>query len=100
MWIRDSNAGISARRAPGRLGRRMLQIWPVRSTNNRLAALRWADVDLGAITANCSRIVAHLPEGSRLFGVVKAGGYGHGAIPAATAALKGGAGGRYGAVAV
>ena len=71
----------------------MLQIWPVRSTSNRLAALRWADVDLGAITANCSRIVAHLPEGSRLFGVVKAGGYGHGAIPAATAALKGGAGG-------
>ncbi|MGA8924148.1 MAG: hypothetical protein WB682_13495, partial [Candidatus Dormiibacterota bacterium] len=29
------NAGISARRAPGRLGRRMLQIWLVRSTNGR-----------------------------------------------------------------
>ena len=56
-----------------------------------MAALRWADVELGAISANCRRIVEHLPRGSRLIAVVKAGGYGHGAVPAATAALKGGA---------
>lgn len=56
-------------------------------------SLRWADVDLGAVTANCDRILGHLPGGARLFAVVKAGGYGHGAVPVAHAALEGGAGG-------
>lgn len=46
---------------------------------------------LGAIRANCARILAHLPQGSRLFAVVKAGGYGHGAMQVAHAALDGGA---------
>ena len=41
--------------------------------------------------ANCNRILAHLPKGTRLFAVVKAGGYGHGAVPVARAALAGGA---------
>ena len=41
--------------------------------------------------ANCARILAHLPKGTRLFAVVKAGGYGHGATQAARAALDGGA---------
>lgn len=41
--------------------------------------------------ANCNRILAHLPKGTRLFAVVKAGGYGHGAVPVARAALDGGA---------
>ena len=54
-------------------------------------SLRWADVDLHAIRANCARILAHLPTGTKLFAVVKAGGYGHGAVPAARAALDGGA---------
>ena len=35
--------------------------------------------------------MAHLPKGARLIAVVKAGGYGHGAIPAAKAALSSGA---------
>jgi alanine racemase len=43
------------------------------------------------VRANCDRILAHLPKGTRLFAVVKAGGYGHGAVPAARAALDGGA---------
>jgi alanine racemase len=43
------------------------------------------------VRANCARILAHLPRGSHLIAVVKAGGYGHGAIPAAKAALSGGA---------
>jgi len=55
------------------------------------AALRWADIDLGAVRANCGRIVAHVPAGARLFAVVKAGGYGHGALRVARAALDGGA---------
>jgi alanine racemase len=43
------------------------------------------------VRANCARILAHVPKGSRLLAVVKAGGYGHGAVPVARAALEGGA---------
>lgn len=43
--------------------------------------------------SNCALIRAHLPQGTRLYAVVKAGGYGHGALPVARAALDGGAGG-------
>jgi alanine racemase len=46
-----------------------------------------ARVDLGAIAANCARLAALAP----LCAVVKADGYGHGAVPAARAALAGGA---------
>jgi alanine racemase len=53
--------------------------------------LRWAEVDLGAVRANAARIVEHLPRGTRLFAVVKADGYGHGARRVAHAALDGGA---------
>jgi alanine racemase len=56
-----------------------------------IASLRWADVDLGAVSANCARILAHVPKGTRLFAVVKAGGYGHGAVEVARAAREGGA---------
>ncbi|HKC19347.1 MAG TPA: alanine racemase [Candidatus Dormibacteraeota bacterium] len=54
-------------------------------------ALRWAEIDLGAVSANCDRILHHLPRGTELFAVVKANGYGHGAVPVAHAALEGGA---------
>lgn len=53
--------------------------------------MRWAEIDLGAISANCERILSHLPRGTRLIAVVKANGYGHGAVPVAHAALEGGA---------
>jgi alanine racemase len=43
------------------------------------------------VRANCARILAHVPKTSRLLAVVKAGGYGHGALPVARAALEGGA---------
>jgi alanine racemase len=46
-----------------------------------------ARVDLGAISANCARLAALAP----LCAVVKADGYGHGAVPAARAAQAGGA---------
>jgi alanine racemase len=49
-----------------------------------------ARIDLGAIERNCARLaVAAAP--ARLCAVVKADGYGHGAVPAARAALAGGA---------
>jgi alanine racemase len=56
-----------------------------------LTSLRWAEIDLHAVRANCAHILSHLPEGTHLFAVVKAGGYGHGAVPVARAALDGGA---------
>src|SRR3981189_2445674 len=58
---------------------------------NARLSLRWADVDLAAVRVNCARILDHLPRGTRLLAVVKAGGYGHGAVPVARAAVDGGA---------
>lgn len=49
-----------------------------------------AHVNLAAIERNCARLRAQLGE-SALCAVVKANGYGHGAAPAARAALAGGA---------
>ncbi len=56
--------------------------WPARAQ---------ARVDLAAITANCRRLRAALMPGAELCAVVKADGYGHGMLPAARAALAGGA---------
>ncbi len=50
----------------------------------------WAEVDVGAIAAN-ARTLAGLAAPAQLCAVVKAGGYGHGAVRAAEAALDGGA---------
>src|SRR3954452_12358258 len=49
-----------------------------------------ARVDLRAIEHNCARL-REVAAGARLCAVVKADGYGHGAVPAAHAALAGGA---------
>ena len=49
-----------------------------------------ARVDLGAIERNCARLAA-VAAPARLCAVVKADGYGHGAVPAARAAQAGGA---------
>jgi alanine racemase len=50
-----------------------------------------ARIDLGAIERNCAHLVALLSGDARLCAVVKADGYGHGAVWAAKAALEGGA---------
>ncbi|MDQ3937016.1 MAG: alanine racemase, partial [Actinomycetota bacterium] len=50
-----------------------------------------ARIDLGAIERNCARLRSGLAEGAELCVVVKADGYGHGAVPSARAALAGGA---------
>jgi alanine racemase len=49
-----------------------------------------ASVELGAITSNIAALRAHVAPAA-VMAVVKANGYGHGAVPAARAALRGGA---------
>ena len=50
-----------------------------------------ATVDLSAVRHNIAHLVALLPAGAALCAVVKANGYGHGAVPIARAALQAGA---------
>ncbi|MTD38367.1 alanine racemase [Erwinia sp. CPCC 100877] len=50
-------------------------------------------IDTQAITENILNEVKRLPEETELFAVVKANGYGHGAVQTAKAAIKGGASG-------
>jgi alanine racemase len=48
-------------------------------------------VDVGAVERNCARLARELDGGAALCAVVKADGYGHGAVECARAALAGGA---------
>ncbi len=50
----------------------------------------WADIDLDAVRHNAS-VLCRLAHPAALCAVVKADGYGHGAVPVARAALEGGA---------
>jgi alanine racemase len=50
-----------------------------------------ARIDLGAVESNCRLLVERLEGGAELCAVVKAEGYGHGALACAKAALAGGA---------
>ncbi len=50
-----------------------------------------ADVDVAAIERNVSRLCGVLSSGTQMCAVVKCDGYGHGALEAARAALRGGA---------
>jgi alanine racemase len=50
-----------------------------------------ATIDLGSVERNVARLRSALTGGARLCAVVKADGYGHGAVPCARAALRGGA---------
>ena len=52
-----------------------------------------ARVNLAAVERNVARLMRRLAPGVRLCAVVKADGYGHGAVPVARAALAGGASG-------
>lgn len=53
----------------------------------------WARIDLDAITANTKAFGQHFGTGLGMIAVLKAEGYGHGALRVATAALDGGASG-------
>jgi alanine racemase len=50
-----------------------------------------ASVDVDAIERNCARLCSELSNGVQLCAVVKADGYGHGAVHSARAAIAGGA---------
>src|SRR5271167_3870855 len=50
-----------------------------------------ASVNVAAIERNCARLSTQLRHGAALCAVVKADGYGHGAVQSARAALAGGA---------
>jgi alanine racemase len=50
----------------------------------------WVQIDLDAIAGNAAAL-CRVARGSALMAVVKADGYGHGAVPVARAALRGGA---------
>jgi alanine racemase len=51
----------------------------------------WVEIDRGAIVTNTHRVRASLAKGTALMAVVKADGYGHGAVTVAEAARDGGA---------
>ena len=51
----------------------------------------WVEVSEAAIRANAAALRRHLSPGASLMAVVKADGYGHGAVPVARAAAAGGA---------
>lgn len=51
----------------------------------------WAEVSLGAIKHNINQFKKYIGESVNLMAVVKADGYGHGAVPAARAAVEAGA---------
>ena len=51
----------------------------------------WVEIDLSAIRHNVGVMRACLAEGVKFLAVVKADGYGHGAVPVARAALEAGA---------
>lgn len=52
----------------------------------------WAEVDLAAIRANIAALLLRLGPARSLMAVVKANGYGHGAVQVASAAARAGAG--------
>ena len=53
--------------------------------------MKWAEVDVGALRANAAAIRAHVGPRPGIIAMVKANGYGHGAVLAARAFLEGGA---------
>ncbi len=60
-----------------------------RETSN--VSLTWAEIDLDAIAHNARELKRLIGEKTELMAVVKANGYGHGAVPVAEAALDNGA---------
>ena len=43
----------------------------------------WAEVDLDAMRHNAENMMANLTQGRKMMAVIKADGYGHGAVPVA-----------------
>ena len=53
--------------------------------------MRWAEIDTEALRANAAAVMDHIGGNVGLMAMVKANGYGHGAVPAAQAFVAGGA---------
>lgn len=51
----------------------------------------WAEIDLNAIRDNVTGLTYHLPSRTKIMAVVKADGYGHGAVETAKTSLESGA---------
>ncbi len=62
-----------------------------RRTSPAEVATKWAEIDLAAIRHNAGLIKDLVGPSTAVMAVVKADGYGHGAVPVAKAALAGGA---------
>jgi alanine racemase len=60
-------------------------------TAGAVPALRWAEVELGALQHNAERVRSLLAPETRLMAMVKSNGYGHGLLYAAEGAVRGGA---------
>jgi len=85
----QGNPGGASIRA-SRVARNGLPGWCEYPKEALSAMDRQAFVDLGVITANTAAL-CELVRGSQVLAAVKADGYGHGMVPAARAALAGGA---------
>jgi alanine racemase len=64
---------------------------PVRGSTHAIEHRAQSKINLAAIERNCARLCSQLRHGVALCAVVKADGYGHGAVQSASAALAGGA---------
>src|SRR5688500_9157411 len=85
-WLGDDEAGGREIAVPQ-------EVWMPSITSHRSGPdyrPAWADVDLDAIRHNAAVLVKQAGP-ARLMAVVKADGYGHGAVAAAFAALEAGA---------
>lgn len=85
----DSAGSRRGRRQPAGSPRRRGRL--PRDDLERARSRTWAEIDLDAVAANVQRIRTHLPPSCRFMAVVKADGYGHGAVQVARAALEAGA---------
>lgn len=65
-----------------------LAAWPGPSTGQ---PVKWAEIDSGALRRNAAALVAHVGPDVRVMAMIKANGYGHGALLAARAFMAGGA---------
>lgn len=71
--------------------RRSMQRRNHRTDIRHLTNRTWAEIDLAAVTANLAAIRGVLDPRVSIMAVVKADGYGHGAVPVAQSALRAGA---------
>lgn len=62
-----------------------------REVPGRATRRTWAEVDLDAISANVGAVRAEVGPSTRVMAIVKADGYGHGAVPVARQAIDAGA---------